>query len=145
MRMMTGDFMAFVEAPGSYFAGESLTIDEILGALEHLAKRELARRVTTEPTTAASVRAKVTESGTDCVLSGGSVSDYLSRRQNVGDTYNFTHSSGIVAGSQNVTPASTTRLFAGQPWPQASPLRVCNGQKPAPGRAVSPAFSVARL
>ncbi|GLW16801.1 hypothetical protein Stsp01_35440 [Streptomyces sp. NBRC 13847] len=34
------EVMAFVEAPGSYFAGDSLTIDEILGALEHLAQRK---------------------------------------------------------------------------------------------------------
>ncbi|MYT14081.1 hypothetical protein YWIDRAFT_03455 [Streptomyces sp. SceaMP-e96] len=114
------EVMAFVEAPGSYFAGESLTIDEILGALEHLAQRELVRRVTTEPTTAASVRAEVTESGTDCVLSGGSVSDYLSRRQSLGDTYNFTNSSGIVAGSRGVVQnnsfsfdASALAEFAG--------------------------------
>ncbi|MFF5666767.1 hypothetical protein ACFY7F_28650 [Streptomyces griseofuscus] len=33
------EVMAFVEAPGSYFAGDSLSVDEILGALEHLAQR----------------------------------------------------------------------------------------------------------
>ncbi|MFC8002544.1 hypothetical protein ACFUCH_16570 [Streptomyces olivaceus] len=94
------EVMAFVETPGSYFAGDSLSVDEILGALEQLTQRGLTRRAPTDRGAAASIRAEVTESGTDCVLSGGSVSDYLTRQQRAGDTYNFNHSSGIVAGSQ---------------------------------------------
>lgn len=94
------EVMAFVEAPGSYFAGDSLSVDEILGALEHLTQRGLTHRALTDPGTAASIRAEVTDSGIACVLSGGSVSDYLSRQQRAGDTYNLTNSSGIVAGSQ---------------------------------------------
>ncbi|MFK0118823.1 hypothetical protein [Streptomyces sp. NPDC090994] len=94
------EVMAFVEAPGSYFAGDSLSVDEILGALEHLAQRGLVRRAPEDPSATSSIKAEVTESGTDCVLSGGTVSDYLSRQQRAGDTYNFNNSSGIVAGSQ---------------------------------------------
>ncbi|MGW2046507.1 hypothetical protein ACWCPF_15160 [Streptomyces sp. NPDC001858] len=56
----------FVEAPGPYFAGDSLTVDEILGAL-------------------------------DCVLSGGSVSDCLSRQQRAGDT----RTASTIARTQN--------------------------------------------
>lgn len=94
------EVMAFVAAPGSYFAGDSLTVDEILGALDYLTQRGLVRRAPTRPDGSASIRATITDSGTDCVLSGGSVSDYLSRQQRAGDTYNFNNSSGIVAGSQ---------------------------------------------
>jgi len=94
------EVMAFVEAPGSYFAGDSLSVDEILGALEHLTRRGLVRRVNEDPSTTSSIKAEVTDSGTDCVLSGGTVSDYLSRQQRTGDTYNINNSSGVVAGSQ---------------------------------------------
>ncbi|WP_394425941.1 hypothetical protein [Streptomyces sp. SGAir0957] len=94
------EVMAFVESPGSYFAGDSLSVDEILGALEHLTRRGLVLRTDEDPSTTTSIKAEVTDSGTDCVLSGGTVSDYLSRQQRTGDTYNFNNSSGIVAGSQ---------------------------------------------
>ncbi|CAL9522558.1 hypothetical protein [Streptomyces sp. enrichment culture] len=94
------EVMAFVEAPGSYFAGDSLSVDEILGALEHLNQRGLVHRASEDPSTTSSIKATVTDSGTDCVLSGGTVSDYLSRQQRAGDTYTFNNSSGIVAGSQ---------------------------------------------
>ncbi|WP_330259342.1 hypothetical protein OG586_20225 [Streptomyces murinus] len=94
------EVMAFVEAPGSYFAGDSLSVDEILGALKHLNQRGLVRRAPEDPNTTSSIKAAVTDSGTDCVLSGGTVSDYLSRQQRAGDTYTFNNSSGIVTGSQ---------------------------------------------
>ncbi|WP_153813659.1 hypothetical protein [Streptomyces sp. SUK 48] len=94
------EVMAFVEVPGSYFAGDSLSVDEILGALEHLNQRGLIRRAPEDPSATSSIKAEVTDSGTDCVLSGGTVSDYLSRQQRAGDTYTFNNSSGIVAGSQ---------------------------------------------
>ncbi|WP_158771434.1 hypothetical protein [Streptomyces sp. NRRL S-340] len=83
------EVMAFVEAPGSYFAGESLSVDEILGELEHLNQRGLVRRASEDPSAASSIKATVTGSGTDCVLSGGTVSDCLSRQQRVGGTYTF--------------------------------------------------------
>ncbi|MEV7856451.1 hypothetical protein [Streptomyces sp. NPDC088183] len=94
------EVMAFVEAPGSYFAGDSLSVDEILGALDHLARRGLVQRTNVDSSPTSSVKVEVTDSGTDCVLSGGTVSDYLSRQQHAGDTYNINNSSGIVAGSQ---------------------------------------------
>ncbi|MGW1674484.1 hypothetical protein [Streptomyces sp. NPDC002324] len=94
------EVMAFVTAPGSYFAGDSLTVDEILSALDYLTQRGLIRRAPTRPDSATSIKAAITDSGTDCVLSGGSVSGYLSRQQRAGDTYSFNNSSGIVAGSQ---------------------------------------------
>ncbi|MGW1500434.1 hypothetical protein ACWCQW_17930 [Streptomyces mirabilis] len=107
------EVMAFVEAPGSYFAGDSLSVDEILGALEHLDQRGLVSRAPEDPSATASIRAQVTDSGTDCVLSGGTVSDYLSRQQRAGDTYTFNNSSGIVAGSQqSVVQNNTTGVDA---------------------------------
>ncbi|WTO36062.1 hypothetical protein OG399_17535 [Streptomyces achromogenes] len=75
-------------------------MDEILGALEHLSQRGLVRRTSEDPSATSSIKAEVTDSGTDCVLSGRTMSDYLSRQQRAGDTYTFNNSSGIVAGSQ---------------------------------------------
>ncbi|MET9067773.1 hypothetical protein [Streptosporangium sandarakinum] len=91
--------MAFIEARGSYFAGESLTVDEILGALAYLEKRGLVGRIKSGKSTNTSTTAEVTEIGVDCILSRRTVNDFLSQ-QKAGDTYHINGSSGFVAGSQ---------------------------------------------
>ncbi|MEV6867458.1 hypothetical protein AB0M44_41515 [Streptosporangium subroseum] len=94
------EVMAFVEANGSYFAGESLTVDEIIGALGYLEKRGLASRIKTDGASHVSITAEVTEAGVDCALSRRTVNDFLSQQKASSDTYHISDSSGFVAGSQ---------------------------------------------
>ncbi|MFF6885483.1 hypothetical protein ACFY9F_20190 [Streptomyces sp. NPDC012421] len=85
-----------VEDPQCSFAGDPLTEDEVLNAVDYLSDNGL---VLIHPTdSGASVQ--ITAAGTRCVLAGGSVNDHLSRQPNVGDTYNINNSQGFVVGSQ---------------------------------------------
>ncbi|MBW8487306.1 hypothetical protein [Actinomadura parmotrematis] len=92
--------MAFMDTAGSYFAGDSLTVDEVLGASRYLEQRCLMQRVGTDDGAESLSRVRVTEDGVDCALSGRTVNDYINHQKQSGDTYNFHGSSGIVAGSQ---------------------------------------------
>ncbi|MEU9457758.1 hypothetical protein [Streptomyces sp. NPDC048312] len=87
--------LAFLEDPLCSFAGDPLTEDEVLSALDYLREHALVERVVTD----AEVAILITAQGTRCVLAGGTVNDFLSR-QPTGDTYNITDSHGFVAGSQ---------------------------------------------
>ncbi|MFJ9469597.1 hypothetical protein [Streptomyces caniferus] len=87
--------LAFLEDPLCSFAGDPLTEDEVLSALDYLREHALVERVVTD----AEVAVLITAQGTRCVLAGGTMNDFLSR-QPTGDTYNITDSYGFVAGSQ---------------------------------------------
>lgn len=93
----------FMAVPGVYFAGDTLTAQEIHQALQRLEHHQLIERIDgTVPGTVS-----ITAAGVDFVLSGGSVSDQRSQ-PTAGDTYNITDSQGFVAGSQtNVTQNNT--------------------------------------
>ncbi|GAA4326960.1 hypothetical protein BJY14_007710 [Actinomadura luteofluorescens] len=96
------EIMAFVDTAGSYFAGDSLTVDEILGAFRYLEQRGLVQHAgTADTTTAASIKVRVTDDGTDCVLSGRTVNDFLSHQRQGGDTYHIKDSTGFMAGRQH--------------------------------------------
>ncbi|MFF1734989.1 hypothetical protein [Streptomyces sp. NPDC058247] len=89
---------AFLEDPLCSFAGDPLTEDEVLSALDYLREHALVERVVTD----AEVAVLITAQGTRCVLAGGTVNDFLSRQPTGGDTYNIAASHGFVAGSQHV-------------------------------------------
>lgn len=105
------DVMAFLDTVGSYFAGDSLTVDEILNALRYLEQRGLVHRVGTGDTAAASILVQVTDDGADCALSGRTVNDFLSHRGRSGDTYHIVDSSGFVAGSQRSVVQNNSFAF----------------------------------
>ncbi|MFF5802535.1 hypothetical protein [Streptomyces sp. NPDC012746] len=99
--------LTFTEDPLCTFAGDPLAEDEILAALDYLAHHALVLQQSTE----AGATAQITAAGTHCVLAGGTVNDYLSRRPTGGDTYNINNSQGFVAGSQqNVVQHNNTGL-----------------------------------
>ncbi|NGO73233.1 hypothetical protein [Streptomyces boncukensis] len=90
--------LTFLEDPLCSFAGDPLTNEEVLGALDYLNEHDLVEREITN----AGVAALITAQGTRCVLAGGTVNDYLSRQPSGGDTYNINDSHGFVVGSQHV-------------------------------------------
>jgi hypothetical protein len=87
--------VGFLHAPEGHFAGDALSPDELHRAIARLVQAGLAERIDTEPATIA-----ITPDGHELVLSGGTVSDHLNRPQ-VGDSYTFNNSQGIVAGPGN--------------------------------------------
>ncbi|MFI0487482.1 hypothetical protein [Actinomadura sp. 9N215] len=107
------EIMTFVDTVGSYFAGDSLTVDEILGAFRYLEQRGLVQHAGISDTTtaAASIKVRVTDDGADCVLSGRTVNDFLSHHRQGGDTYNISKSSGFVAGKQRSVVQNNTIGF----------------------------------
>jgi hypothetical protein len=60
--------MAFVETVGSYYADDSLTMDEILGIFRYLGDRDLAEHAGAGDATAVLIKARVTDTGADCAL-----------------------------------------------------------------------------
>ncbi|GGX62245.1 hypothetical protein [Streptomyces hiroshimensis] len=88
--------LSYAEDPQCNFAGDRLAEEEVLSALDYLVDDGLVHVHATDN----GAMVCITAAGTRCVLAGGSVSDYLSRQPNGGDTYNITHSQGFVAGSQ---------------------------------------------
>ncbi|MFI1828370.1 hypothetical protein ACH41E_18265 [Streptomyces sp. NPDC020412] len=95
-RQTTVPVLGFLEDPLCSFAGDPLSEDEILGALDYLAEHDLAIRTIAD----AGVMAAITSQGTRCVLSGGTVNDHLNRQPTGGDTYNISNAHGFVAGAQ---------------------------------------------
>ncbi|WP_030267311.1 hypothetical protein [Streptomyces violens] len=87
------DPTAFLTIAESHFAGDELSETELHYALARLVHSGLVANYSTEPQSAA-----ITIDGIDCVLSGATVSDYLSRTR-PGDYYSIT-GTNIVAGSQ---------------------------------------------
>jgi hypothetical protein len=89
------DPVGFLTAPEGHFAGDALSPEELHRAIARLVQAGVAEWIDTEPATVA-----ITADGHELVLSGGTVSDHLNRPQ-VGDSYTFNNSQGIMAGRDN--------------------------------------------
>jgi hypothetical protein len=94
--------VGFFAVPSAYYAGDGLTGDELHQAIARLNHARLIAGINTDPPTVA-----ITSHGIECVLSGGTVSDYLNRPK-AGDNYTINNSQGFVAGRGNRVEQSNT-------------------------------------
>lgn len=86
----------FMGDSGSYFLGEAVALDEIAAAEGFLVAQGLVMRV-------APAGLLVTPDGIECIISGGSVRDYLARSTENRDTYIVNNVAGAVIGGRNNT------------------------------------------
>ncbi|MFE3143366.1 hypothetical protein [Streptomyces scopuliridis] len=101
------DLADFLDAPTAYFAGDALTRVEAEYALSQLLQHQLLECPEAAPETIA-----LTTEGTNCVLSGASVSDHVNRPTPGGSvTFNINENTGnIAANSRDFTMnAATTK------------------------------------
>ncbi|MBY8889336.1 hypothetical protein K7472_31505 [Streptomyces sp. PTM05] len=94
--------VGFFAVPAAYYAGDGITGEELHQAVARLNHAGLVVGINTDPPTVA-----ITPDGIECVLSGGTVSDYLNRPR-VGDSYTINNSQGFVAGRENRVVQSNT-------------------------------------
>ncbi|MFJ2632171.1 hypothetical protein ACIO6U_09470 [Streptomyces sp. NPDC087422] len=96
------DPVGFFAVPAAYYAGDGITGDELHQAVARLNHAGFVAGINTDPPTVA-----ITPDGIECVLSGGTVSDYLNRPR-AGDSYTINNSQGFVAGRENRVVQSNT-------------------------------------
>ncbi|MEU1223077.1 MULTISPECIES: hypothetical protein [Streptomyces] len=99
------DLTDFLDAPAAYFAGDALTPVEAEYALSRLLEHKLLERPDAAPETIA-----LTTEGTNCILSGASVSDHISRPAPGGNvTFHIGENTGnIAANSRDFTMNAAT-------------------------------------